>query len=220
MEYFMDISLLETKQSLSNVVAMTDSTNPEDVKRTTLFLDWITSHCDYFYKERNPLMLSETILPPYLNAYIHSHSDPLLQAIYSKYYVESTPNKWTRNGIVFSSYDLEYLIRKIVLVPRNVVWVDFGFNIGMEFGGPHPALILRSFVDSLLVAPLSSGTAKPGSNIEIDVPLIYNYSFRPRITNVCWIRNISIFRVKFDEKSGSINAKHYTEIVKKIKSNF
>jgi mRNA-degrading endonuclease toxin of MazEF toxin-antitoxin module len=216
----MNLSLQKANQSLSNVVAMTDSMNPDDVKRTTLFLDWISNHCDYFYKEQQPLILSEKILPPFLNSYLHSLPDPLLHGIYDKYYMESSPNKWTRNGVVIPTLDLEYLIRKIVLVPRNVVWIDFGFNIGMEFGGPHPALILRSFVDTLLVAPLSSGTAKIDSNIEIDVPLVYNFNLRPRITNVCWIRNISIHRVKFDERSGSINSRLFTEIVTRIKSNF
>ena len=37
-----------------------------------------------------------------------------------------------------------------------VVWIEFGFNIGNEFGGRHPAIILRKTGKSVFVVPLSS----------------------------------------------------------------
>ena len=38
----------------------------------------------------------------------------------------------------------------------SVIWVEFGFNIGAEFGGKHPAIVLRRTGSSIFVLPLSS----------------------------------------------------------------
>lgn len=38
----------------------------------------------------------------------------------------------------------------------SVVWVEFDFNIGNEFGGRHPAIVLRKTDNSIFVVPLSS----------------------------------------------------------------
>ncbi|MBQ7902085.1 MAG: hypothetical protein IJ365_09020 [Clostridia bacterium] len=32
----------------------------------------------------------------------------------------------------------------------SVVWIEFGFNIGAEFGGKHPAIVLRKTSSSVL----------------------------------------------------------------------
>ena len=45
------------------------------------------------------------------------------------------------------------LIAKYVILKRgNVVWIDFGFNIGNEFGGMHPAIILKNFENELILS--------------------------------------------------------------------
>ena len=56
-----------------------------------------------------------------------------------------------------------------ILKRGNVVWVDFGFNIGNEFGGMHPAVILKNFDNDLFVVPISS--KKPPEYIKIEQDL-------------------------------------------------
>lgn len=188
----------------------------DELKRINLYIEWITEQCKYFEREQGPLRVHERILPKTINSYIRTTSDSKLELLFQTYYFEFAPNTWKRNEVMLDSADLEYLIRKIVLVPRNVVWVDFGFNVGMEFGGPHPAIIIRNFHDTLLVAPLSSGNANPESNIEVDIPMVYGFQLRLRMSNVCRVRNISIHRVQFHEPSGSVHSKTFTKSVQSI----
>lgn len=52
---------------------------------------------------------------------------------------------------------------------KQIVWVDFGVNIGQELNHSHPAIVLysRPNVGTVLVAPL---TSKPNdSNVVIDI---------------------------------------------------
>lgn len=89
----------------------------------------------------------------------------------------------------------------------QVVWVDFGFNIGKEFGGKHPAIILRvtSNYQSLTVLPIDGDT----TDIEIinkrkqkkywfEIPYINGMKKMSRWTNVYRITEISSVRVDFD----------------------
>ncbi len=62
---------------------------------------------------------------------------------------------------------------KYILFKRgNVVWIDFGFNIGNEFGGMHPAVILKNFSNDLFVLPISS--KRPSEYIKIEQELLEN----------------------------------------------
>lgn len=58
---------------------------------------------------------------------------------------------------------------------KQVVWVDFGVNIGQELNHSHPAIVLysRPNVGTVLVAPL---TSKPNeSNVVINIGEIKNF---------------------------------------------
>ena len=61
------------------------------------------------------------------------------------------------------------ITKKAVLKRGNVVWIDFGFNIGNEFGGMHPAVILKNFDKDLFVVPISS--KKPTEYVRIEKDL-------------------------------------------------
>ena len=37
--------------------------------------------------------------------------------------------------------DIDMIIHSVVLTRKAVVWVEFGANVGAEFGGHHPAII-------------------------------------------------------------------------------
>lgn len=48
----------------------------------------------------------------------------------------------------------------------NVVWIHFGLNVGCEFGGHHPAIIIRCMGDSVYVIPLDSGNIPEENGIK------------------------------------------------------
>lgn len=58
---------------------------------------------------------------------------------------------------------------------KQVVWVDFGVNIGQELNHSHPAIVLysRPTVGTVLVAPLTSKQNK--SDVVIDIGEIENF---------------------------------------------
>lgn len=81
----------------------------------------------------------------------------------------------------------------------NVVWIDFGFNVGNEFGGMHPAVILKNFDNDLFVVPISS--KKPLEYVKIEEKLANNElskkeydNKKEAITEIVEILNINGFR--------------------------
>ena len=54
------------------------------------------------------------------------------------------------NSPEFLQKSKEYIIR------GDVIWVEFGFNIGEEFSGRHPAVVLKNGGKTLLVCGSSS----------------------------------------------------------------
>lgn len=89
---------------------------------------------------------------------------------------------------------------KYILFKRgNVVWIDFGFNVGNEFGGMHPAVILKNFDNDLFVVPISS--KKPLEYVKIEEKLANNElskkeydNKKEAITEIVEILNINGFR--------------------------
>ena len=66
-----------------------------------------------------------------------------------------------KNYRIFNNTNISFdetilIMRKLLLKRGNVVWIDFGFNIGNEFGGMHPAVILKNFDKDIFVLPVSS----------------------------------------------------------------
>ena len=66
--------------------------------------------------------------------------------------------KRTNNYYQWISTKTQYIIdepsyvcdKEDKLTRGSVVWIEFGFNIGNEFGGRHPAIILRKTSSSIL----------------------------------------------------------------------
>lgn len=112
--------------------------------------------------------------------------------------------------------DVRLIARSLVLIRKAVIWVDFGYNIGTEFGGRHPAIILKNLKDSLIVIPLSSQTPK---NMEytVRVDKVYGFPEMPRYANVTRIAQVSLSRVHF-EKFGDVRPAVLKEISDKLKA--
>lgn len=106
--------------------------------------------------------------------------------------------------------DIELLMRSLVLIRKTVIWVDFGYNIGTEFGGRHPAIILKNLKDSLVVIPLSSQLPK-NMDYNVKVDKVYGFPEMPRWANVTRITQVSLSRVHF-EKFGDVKPAVLKEI--------
>lgn len=125
----------------------------------------------------------------------------------------------------------------------NVVWIDFGFNIGNEFGGMHPAIILKNFDNELFVLPVSS--KKPLEYIKIEneykenkisleecenkkkniteivqLDNIFGYKNILRWSNITRMKKVSVLRLNFSGSIGSIDGKYMNLISQKIGKEF
>ena len=135
---------------------------------------------------------------------------------------------------------LDDKLMKYVLFKRgNVVWLDFGFNIGNEFGGMHPAVILKNFDNDLFVVPISS--KKPSEYVKIEKDLsegritleeasekkeniteiieltnINGYRKMLRWARITRMKKVSILRINFSGTIGTLDGKDMNLISDKI----
>ena len=96
---------------------------------------------------------------------------------------------------------------KKYIVRGDVVWVEFWFNIGEEFSGRHPAVVLKNGGKTLLVLPITSKqpTEKQlDSKTYIELGKIYNFKAMKRWVDIFNISPISIERIDFTKKKGNI----------------
>ena len=94
-------------------------------------------------------------------------------------------------------------IPKNKIIRGDVIWVEFGFNIGEEFSGRHPALVLKNGGKTLLVIPITS--KKPTekqlrSKNYLELGKIYNFKSLQRWVNIFNICPISIERIDFSKE--------------------
>lgn len=135
------------------------------------------------------------------------------------------------------------LTRKVLLKRGNVVWIDFGFNIRNEFGGIHPAIILKNFDKDLFVLPVSSKKPIEYAIIEKDfedgkiskeecnrrkeriteivqLDKIVGFKEMTRWANITRMRKVSILRLNFSGTIGRIDGKYLSIISEKISEEF
>jgi mRNA-degrading endonuclease toxin of MazEF toxin-antitoxin module len=93
----------------------------------------------------------------------------------------------------------------------NVFWVHFGFNIDQEFGGKHPAIILKTSPNMIVVAPLSSqepSEEQKKSGIYVEVDKVGGFKplegGKSRWVNLLDIRSISVQRIDFNSTTGYV----------------
>lgn len=214
-----DVSFITTKNALTDLVAINSFSIPDS--KLKLYLKWITTKTEYFQKETQPLVVPAAKLPHVISIPTYNHLKPTLQAIVNNAYDRFSIN-YQRNSSVISANDSTLLFKALYLSSRNVVWVDFGFNIGSEFGGRHPAVILKNLGEVLIVAPISTNqNAVQASNtvITFTPQEIYGLpSLRNRFTNITRITPVSLIRVDLDSPIGSVKTQKFNEILQKIKN--
>jgi Growth inhibitor len=130
--------------------------------------------------------------------------------------------KWTKTKTEIIFNEKSYVIPdefKEQLKRGKVVWVDFGFNIDEEFGGRHPAVILKLFGNSMYCIPIDSGHIpddKKDKNYAIDIPFIFDMPRMPRWCNVLRMRAVSCQRIDFSSPIGRIKGDKLDEINKAL----
>ena len=214
-----DLSYKNAIQALTELIT-TNGSNLDDFKRK-LYLDWITTKTEFLQKEGQPICIPDTKLPNEISLQTYAHLRPNLKRIVDNAY-DVLDGRYKRNTSSVAIEDSTLLFRSLFLSSRNVVWVDFGFNIGSEFGGRHPAIILKNMGDVLIVAPISTNT----NGIQSSDTVITFYpnefyrmpSIRHRFTNITRITPVSMIRVDLNSQIGSVKTTKFNEILTKIKN--
>ena len=104
----------------------------------------------------------------------------------------------------------------------NVLWVNFGFNIGSEFGGNHPAVIIRKMGRGVYVIPLDSGKIPPDKKDKdylIPIPYVFGLSKLPRYCNIYKMVCIDPRRFDFNGTYGNVHGKIMNKISNALKTH-
>lgn len=113
--------------------------------------------------------------------------------------------KWIEKKSQIINTEKTFVVPKDFNIKRgNVVWVEFGFNIGREFGGKHPALVLRRTGESIFVLPLSSQKPDEIKDFHVKIDRVYGFKNITRWANVLKIVNVDIQRIDFTCSIGNV----------------
>lgn len=223
------------------------STSETAQKKSNLYFTWITDKTEKIEHENDEEYIYQnafqyTLRNYRIDKYTYERLNSQLKNIVNNYYVLKG-NSYVFSNKNISKENVLLLLRKIILKRGNVVWIDFGFNIGNEFGGMHPAIILKNFDNDLLVLPISSKKPKEYKNLEqwyidekislieynkkkeqipeiVQIDNIFRFKSILRWTNVTRIKKVSILRLNFNGTIGKIDGKYMNIISQKIASEF
>ena len=218
-----------------------------DEKKGKLYFSWIVEKTDKIEKENDENYIYDNILKYTLKNYkidefsYKKANNELKKVIDSNYVVKKNYHIFYNMNI--SKKEIKLLAKKILFRRGNVIWADFGFNIGNEFGGMHPAIILKNFENDLFVLPVSSKKPIEYKKIEEDfwennisedeckrkkdkvneivqLDNIIGFKEITRWANITRMRKISLLRVNFSGTIGRIDGKTMGVITKKISEEF
>ena len=144
-----------------------------DKKRGKLYFTWLKDKTEKVITEKDDNYTYRNVitytLPKYvITQYTFNKSNKTIKNIINRNY-DYKENKYTFSNAKISIEDVKKLMKYVLFKRGNVVWLDFGFNIGNEFGGMHPAVILKNFDNDLFVVPISS--KKPPEYVKIEQAL-------------------------------------------------
>lgn len=212
----------------------------KDIKRGKLYFDWIRDKTEKIENEKDEKfiynnMIQYTLKNYKIDTYTYERLDRKLKSIVNDNYIF--------NNMTITKGDVVLLMKKILFKRGNVVWIDFGFNIGNEFGGMHPAIILKNFNSELFVLPVSSKKPKEYLKIEqeyknekitfeecekkkskitevVQIDSIYRFKDMTRWANITRMKKVSILRLNFNGTIGKIDGKYLSIINEKIGLEF
>lgn len=214
-----------------------------DLKRGKLYFTWIRDKTkkienekdiDYIYKN----IVQYTLKNYKIDKYNYERLNKQLKNIVKNNYALKK-NNYIFNNTNISKEDTMLLTKKVLLKRGNVVWIDFGFNVGNEFGGMHPAVILKNFEKDLFVLPISS--KKPIEYIRIEKELedekitieeskkqknelteiieldkINGFKKMLRWARITRMKKVSILRLNFSGTIGTLDGNYMDSISNKI----
>lgn len=214
----------------------------KDVKRGKLYFTWIRDKTEKIENEKDEKfiynnMIQYTLKNYKIDKYTYERLDNKLKNIVNNNYILKN-NNYIFNNMNISKSNILLLAKKILFKRGNVVWIDFGFNIGNEFGGMHPAIILKNFNNELFVLPVSSKIPKEYIKIEqeykngkitfeecekkkskiteiIQIDSIYRFKNMMRWANITRMKKVSILGT-----IGKIDGKYLSLINEKIGLEF
>lgn len=214
-----------------------------DKKRGKMYFTWLKDKTEKVMNEKDENYIYTNVvnytLPNYvITQYTFNKSNKAIKNIIKKNY-NFKENKYTFNNPKISIDDVKLLMKYILFKRGNVIWLDFGFNIGNEFGGMHPAVILKNFDNDLFVVPISSKKPPEYLKIEQDlkdkkinesesqkrkndvteiVELLKINGFRNmlRWARITRMQKISMLRVNFSGTIGTLNGTDMDIITEKI----
>ena len=218
-----------------------------DQKRGKLYFTWLKDKTEKIINEKDYKYIYKNILnytlPNYvITQYTFNKANKTTKAIIKANY-SYNEGKYTFNNPKISVDDIKKLIKYVLFKRGNVVWMDFGFNIGNEFGGMHPAVILKNFDNDLFVLPISS--KKPPEYIKVEQDLLNKkiteneyknrkssiteiieltniHGFRKmlRWARITRMKKISMLRINFSGTIGTLDGKDMDTIAEKISIEF
>ena len=218
-----------------------------DLKRGKLYFTWIRDKTkkienekdiNYIYKN----IVQYTLKNYKIDKYNYERLNKQLKNIVKNNYALKK-NNYIFNNTNISKEDAMLLTKKVLLKRGNVVWIDFGFNIGNEFGGMHPAIILKNFDNEIFVLPISSKKPKEYKKLEQDyhnkkitleecekkkgqiteivqIDNIYRFKDMIRWANITRMKKVSILRLNFNGTIGKVDGKYLSTINEKIRTEF
>ena len=206
---------LTQKNYLNNL----EKKNPDRLKLAYNYFKW-TSLKTTLINNENDFKIPYSALPNKISKPTYDWLLPDKKLIFDKYYkYNSETNSYVicakKSDITYT--DIDMIMHSVVLTRKAVVWVEFGVNVGAEFGGRHPAIILKNLDDSVIVIPLSS--QEPNDDkFSVRVNCVYNFPTLIRWANVTRIQEIDISRIDFSQTIGSVNSTVMKDIANKIHS--
>ncbi len=218
-----------------------------DIKRGKLYFTWIKDKTEKIENEKAEEFIYKNIIQYTLknykiDTYTYERLDRKLKSIVNDNYILKN-NNYIFNNMTITKGDVLLLAKRILFKRGNVVWIDFGFNIGNEFGGMHPAIILKNFNSELFVLPISSKEPKEFIKIEqeykngkitleeckekkskikevVEIDSIYRFKDMIRWANITRMKKVSILRLNFNGTIGKIDGKYLSIINEKIRLEF
>lgn len=219
----------------------------KDIKRGKLYFSWLENKTEKIQNENDEEFIYNNIIQYTLknykiDQYTYERLDKKTKNVVNNNYILKN-NNYVFNSTNISEEDALLLAKKIIFKRGNVVWIDFGFNIGNEFGGMHPAIILKNFNSELFVLPVSSKKPKEFIKLEqeykegkitleecnkkkseiieiVQIDRIYRFKDMIRWANIARMKKVSILRLNFNGTIGKIDGKYLSTINEKIGLDF
>ncbi|MDR2572213.1 MAG: type II toxin-antitoxin system PemK/MazF family toxin [Oscillospiraceae bacterium] len=206
-------------QSYFNDVSTAEPLDENALKLSGEHFKWVELKTNLIRSESS-FALPKSALPNKVGDYVYNYLFQEKKDIIDKYYKKDADVGERLISVskeAIPQAEADTLINNLVLRRGNVVWVNFGVNIGREFGGKHPALILKNTKDTLIALPLSSQPPRnPDINVQIDN--VYGLPLKPRWGNILRIVPVSVIRIDFNSPIGSVKNDVLKEVGNKVRN--